>query len=340
MSEDRTETLRRDRKRFFWKIEGEVLFSDAFKAIARDGQTVTVYLLILARQTLPPNRKDRIRLEKAGLWPPKDSSFSFPVREARHHGLTEKGLAAGLQRLHEVGIIDRIRAGSALKGDFALYVLSDRWRCFGKPTFNAIPWPKAKPLSVEEERKRRDTNGKFIRRRGRKFLVDAILAATKDSMTANPATTSSPVAAEYAVNSPENGPLVAAESAVLLSSPSLDSDLREVKKKVRALNLGSKCTAAAIRRDDATTSPKQWQPPLSEIRENVSEILRQRPDPRADDPQFVRLISGQLGEALAGRLDPGRVHDDFQVKHGFDDWTTDLLFAVATINLNFMGVTN
>ena len=66
-------------------------------------------------------------------------------------------------------------------------------------------------------------------------------------------------------------------------------------RKVRILNEGSKSTAAPIRRDDAT--PKQWRPPLSEIRENVTEILRQRPD--------------QLKEMLAGRLDPGQMHGDF-----------------------------
>ena len=241
------ETLRRERTRFFWKIEGEILFSNAFKAIARDGQTVTTYLLILARQPLPPNLKYRIRLEKAGLWPPKDSSFSFPVREARHHGLTEKGLASGLRRLHEVGIIDRIRTGSALKGDFALYVLSERWRGFGKPTFKAIPWPKAKAIG------KRDEGGKFIRQRGRKFLVAAISAATNDSLTANPAATYPPVAAKTAVNSAENGHLVAAETAVLLSYPSLDVDpgeVKKVKKKVRTPNLRSKGTVVAIRRED------------------------------------------------------------------------------------------
>jgi hypothetical protein len=34
--QNRMETLRRDRKRFFWKIAGELLFCDAFKAIARE----------------------------------------------------------------------------------------------------------------------------------------------------------------------------------------------------------------------------------------------------------------------------------------------------------------
>ena len=136
---DRTEALRQERKRFFWKIDGDLLFHDAFKKIVRDGQTVAVYLLILARQPIPPKKKDQKRLEKLGLWPPKDSSFSFPVREAPYHGLTVRGLSHGLQRLHEIGIIDRIKPGSAKKGDFALYRLSNRWRSFGKTTFEPLP---------------------------------------------------------------------------------------------------------------------------------------------------------------------------------------------------------
>jgi hypothetical protein len=241
MTDDRTETLRRERKRFFWKIDGDLLFHDVFKEIARDGQTVTALLLILARQPIPPNKKGRLRLEKAGLWPPKDPSFSFPVREAPYHGLTVRGLSRGLQRLHEVGIIDRIKPGSAMKGDFSLYVLSERWRGFGrlpdgtiKPTFKAIPW--AKPLTEEEkkkrkeeDKKRRDANGKFIRRRGRKNLVVALLTTTKAPSVVNLTTTTLPVVVNSTINTCGKPLSVVVNSTMLLSAPSLDSDLREVK---------------------------------------------------------------------------------------------------------------
>lgn len=334
MSVERTEALRRERKRYFWKLDGEVLFSDAFKEIARDGQTVTTYLLILARQPIPPNKKDRLRMEKAGTWPPKDSSFSFPVREAPYHGLTVRGLAHGLQRLHEVGIIDRIKSGSAMKGDFALYQLSTRWQSFGKPTFRALPWPKANTIG------KRGEGGMFIRKRGRKNLVVALLTTTKAPLMTNMTTTTPPVVAESTMRACGKPLSVVAESTMLLSSPSLDMELREVKKKVRTLNSRTKGNAAPIRRDDTTTSPNQWRPPLSEIRENVAEILRQRPDPRVDDPQFIKLIDSQLSETLAGRLAPVRVYNDFLRKYGFDDWTADLLFTIATINPVREGVTN
>ena len=240
--ENAVEALRRERRRFFWKIEGEVLFSDAFKEIARDGQTVTVYLLVLARQAFPPNRKERTRMEKAGLWPPKNTSFSFPVREAPFHGLTVRGLAHALRRLHEVGLIDRISSGSALKGDFAQYAMSERWRNFGKPTFRPVPWPKAATIGT------RDKRGMFTRRRGRKSPVVANPATTKAPLVANPATTTRPVVVKSAINTCGKRASVVAESTMLLSSPSLDRDLRSakgVKKKVRTLNPRSKGAAAA-----------------------------------------------------------------------------------------------
>jgi hypothetical protein len=243
-----------------------------------------------------------------------------------------------LRRLHEVGIIDRLKSGSGKKGDFALYRLSDRWRNFGKPTFEAIPWPKATTIGARGE------GGKFIRIRGRKIPVVAYSTTTKAPLMVDMTTTTPLVVDEYTINTFEKPRSVVAESTMLLSSPSLDVDpgeVKKVKKKFRTSDSSSKSNSTAIRREDiATTLPNEMRPPLPEIWENVVEILRQRPDPRADDPQFVKLIFGQFSEALSGRLDPARVHLDLQTRHDLDDWTVDLLFAIATIDLNFRGATN
>lgn len=250
MRDERTETLRRDRRRFFWKLDGEILFHDVFKEIARYGQTLMTYLLILARQPIPPNKKDRLRLEKAGLWPPKDSSFSFPVREAPYHGLTVRGLANALRQLHEVGIIDRVKSGSAKKGDFALYRLSDRWRSFGKPTFEAIPWPKATTIGA------RGQGGKFLRRRDRKNPIVAYSTTTKAPLMVNPSTTTPPVMAESALN-PCGKPLsVVAESTMLLSSPSPDVDSKGNERNVPAPDSRFKGAAAPTRRAIPFVKPK------------------------------------------------------------------------------------
>ncbi len=199
------------RRRHIRSIKGEVVMSDAFKEIASYGPAVTTYLHIIFKQVLPPKAKERKRLEKLGQWPRPPEEFSFPLREAPYHGLTQKGLAEGLRRLHEVGIIDRTHPGSAMrKGDFARYIESERWREWGKPAFKAIPWPKAEAPCD------RDEKGKFKQRRGRKILAAAVSAATVGHLTAESAATRPAVAAKSAVNRGENDEVVAADSAAIL----------------------------------------------------------------------------------------------------------------------------
>jgi hypothetical protein len=216
------EEERRRRSRFFFMLPGDVLFSDALRSIASHGPSVTAYLMILARQPLPPRAKERKRLEKAGMWPPKPAPFSFPIREARFHGLTEKGLSAALQALHGVGLIDRQHPGSATKGDFATYLLSERWKRWGKPDFVTLLWERAKVICA------RDDGGKFvphrIGKRSRGKFVVAEIATTKREPMAENATTTPRVVAENAMNEPFSPPLVVADSAIFLSSPCLSED--------------------------------------------------------------------------------------------------------------------
>jgi hypothetical protein len=72
----------------------------------------------------------------------------------------------------------------------------------------------------------------------------------------------------------------------------------------------------------------------------VVEILKQRPDQRVDDDQFVRFLSEHLFAAKRGKLDPARVHRDLRDRHDLDDWTVDTLFTIATINPIPMGAVN
>ena len=215
---EQVEHQRGRRRHLFFKIDGDLLFSPAFNKIASSGATVAVLLHVIARETLPPPLKRRRQLEKAGLWPPKKAEpFSFPLREARHHGISEGALAAGLRRLHDVGIITRTSSGSATKrGDFAQYERSDRWRRWGQSDFNKVEWPKAeienekgKPIWVRDR-------GKFTSSRLTKKELAARLTATKSSYTVKVTATKENVAAKVAVNNPSDGPNVAATSTVLV----------------------------------------------------------------------------------------------------------------------------
>ena len=255
----KVEAERATRRRFFIKGEGDMFFSAACKEIAGEGAAVAVLIHVLFRQSFPPRAKERKKLERAGLWPPPPQEFSFPYREARHHGLTEKALAAGLAALHRVGFIDRIHPGSGKKrGDFARYIISERWRAWSRPDFKELPWEKATSVGRHDKTVVDDDGnvihkgtGKFIPSRpsksgARRSVVAAKSAATEDQLTAKSAATTSPVAAKSAVNTPPPGVFVAAKSAVFLSSPSSDVDPDG--------GLGGKGGATPIRPDVANTS--------------------------------------------------------------------------------------
>jgi hypothetical protein len=127
-----------------------LIFSMAFNAIAGKGTAAAILFHIISRQPLPPKKSERERLKRAGQWPKPPETFSFPQREARCHGLTEKGVAKGLRSLHSVGIIDISHHGSAIRGDFNLYIMSDRWRRFGTVEFENVEWPKSKCITSRD----------------------------------------------------------------------------------------------------------------------------------------------------------------------------------------------
>lgn len=267
-----------------------------------------------------------------------NGEMSFTFQEAGWRGLSSYKFAKALKQLFRYGFIDITRHGRGVGGEYTKYAISNRWQKFGTSEWQEIPYPEnfKEGFRSDEykakQRKRRRINS--VSTLTLPALADSRYEEAKIPDSVSALTLKTPISPipqrEFSH--------VSIDLAMPLETPTWTGG--KVKKRTRTPDSRSKGIAAAIRRDDASPSPKTWRPPLSEIRENVAEILRQRPDPRADDPQFVRLISDQLGETLAGRLDPGRVHSDFQAKGGFDDWTTDLLFTIATINLIPMGATN
>ena len=93
---------------------------------------------------------EKIRLEKLTgkkgktRFQLKDNGhFSFTYKEGNHRGLSDQQFSKALRELHQAGFLDVYRAGSALKGDFSVYLLSDRWRLFGQPGFEKKEFPKS-----------------------------------------------------------------------------------------------------------------------------------------------------------------------------------------------------
>ena len=262
----KVEADRRKRANLYFNYPGpwEFLFSEAGRAITKTHPSaIVVYLHVIARQPLPPKKKERMRLEKLGLWPPKEpKEFSFPIEEGPIHGLGKSATASGLRILHDVGAINRLHPGSATRGEFATYVLSDRWRQWrppaGGPAFMALEWMKAQVIGT------RDTTiidedgnivhkgtGKFLKRKtpktSRKVHVVASKTTSKPSLVAMTTTREKTLVAMNAMNkAPAADPLVAM-TTIFLSEPYLDLDPRserKVQKKVRTLNSRSKVIAA------------------------------------------------------------------------------------------------
>jgi hypothetical protein len=311
-----------------WAIRTEfsLLHGRAFRCLSRI-TTVKALFYFYEKRVVKVDRRKR---GDKRFQVQHDAEIKFSYKEAEQRGLTRKRFAQAIRDLHAAGFIDILYRGSGALKDSSTYRLSERWRRFDTPDFKAQDIPRRlrdEPTKNLEH----DEKGRWTRKEEKPQVVISPL----DQGSKRPLE----ITVQGSKRRLERGDLD--QSSRVKTSTELSTTkgctsiqtAKKVKKRSSAHDTGSKSIAAA-------TSSKKWRPVLSEIRENVAEILRQRPDHRVDDPQFVRLISRQLGEALAGRLDPGRVHSDFQGKHGFDDWTTDLLFTIATINLDFTGVMN
>ena len=323
----KVEADRRKRAKLYFNYPGpwEFFFSEAGRAITKSNPSaIAVYMHIIAKQPLPPKKRERNRLGKIGLWPPKEpNKFSFPVEEGPIHGIGKKATARGIRILHEVGAINRIHSGSATRGDFALYEFSERWRQWkppdGGPNFTAMEWKKALVIAVRDPITKR-----FVpTRTGKKKAVESFVVAPKDTnrppLMAPKETRGKTLVAPKAMNKTLNDESLVAPKAILsvLTNTSLKKESKSPKGQEVGQDYG---------RGGDVISPKRWQPPRSELRENVKEILRQRPDPRASNSSFVRSLVNKLELVCPGSRDRRRV--ELQ-ERDLDDWTINMMLAVA-----------
>jgi hypothetical protein len=72
-----------------------------------------------------------------------DGEIDFTYREAAFRGLTSQKYSKALRELHKFGFIEVEKPGSALRGDWTFFKLSERWREFGTPNFRQVEFPKS-----------------------------------------------------------------------------------------------------------------------------------------------------------------------------------------------------
>jgi len=72
-----------------------------------------------------------------------DGEIDFTYREADFRGLSAQQFSKALRELHSFGFIEKKKPGSALKGDWTVFGLSERWKAYGTPDFLSPEFPKS-----------------------------------------------------------------------------------------------------------------------------------------------------------------------------------------------------
>lgn len=72
-----------------------------------------------------------------------NGEFEFTYREAGFRGLTAQQYRKALKELYELGFIEIKKPGSALKGDFTVFTLSDRWKAYKTPDDRRSDFPRS-----------------------------------------------------------------------------------------------------------------------------------------------------------------------------------------------------
>lgn len=254
--------------------------------------------------------------------------ISFTYQVARYRGMRADQFSHALRELFRYGFIDIASHGQGVKGDYTKFSLSDRWKDYDTPQWEEIPFPRsyrAGYASAEYQQRRRRERDAKKNSYGKAELQTPRRRSYEVTKTAN----DSGIAE---LKTDISTDLIATESRSLSRSTKGYSTSGCNKNGVDPQEVGKD----RARRDDAKSSiphstGKPWRPPKAEIQENVVEILRQRPDPRADDRRFVSFLTDQLQGVQRGRFDAERVHRDLRDRHDLDVWTAALLFAVSTI---------
>jgi hypothetical protein len=84
-------------------------------------------------QDSPIGRTDKIR---------NNGEISFTYEEAHWRGLSNKQFSRALKELFKFGFIDIRRLGHGVRGEWTRFALSDRWKKYGTPEWEEIPFPE------------------------------------------------------------------------------------------------------------------------------------------------------------------------------------------------------
>ena len=93
-------------------------------------------------------RKDR-RKKRTPFERVNNGQIVFPYVEAqRDFGITSPRFRRALKQLVAKGFLDVAHRGGGLEGDATKYAISERWRAYGTPGFEAATMPKGRPWTT------------------------------------------------------------------------------------------------------------------------------------------------------------------------------------------------
>jgi len=121
---------------------------------ALSGSSAAVYIRFLVKRHMESTGKGK----KAKWHCTNNGNLRFTYKEAKSFGVGTYAFTRTLTQLVEVGLLDITRPGGGIKGDCALYALSERWRLYGKPGF-----VKAERKKGRQSQAQRSPDGRFER---------------------------------------------------------------------------------------------------------------------------------------------------------------------------------
>lgn len=139
MTEDQWKEYLKRSKTWSIRIGYDLLHSKAYQGL-KYGPAIKVLNWFYEKIRFEVNKKKRGKDRYQIL---NDGKIDFTYREAIFRGLTAQKFSKALRELHEIGFIDVKKPGSALKGDWTAFKLSDRWREFGTPNFKYVEFPRS-----------------------------------------------------------------------------------------------------------------------------------------------------------------------------------------------------
>lgn len=139
MTEDQWNEFLKRSKGWSIRMSFELLHSEAYRKL-NYGPALKVLNWFYEKIRIEVNKtkrgKDRYRIINNG-------EFEFTYREAGFRGLTAQQYRKALKELYELGFIEIKKPGSALKGDFTVFTLSDHWKAYKTPDDRRSDFPRS-----------------------------------------------------------------------------------------------------------------------------------------------------------------------------------------------------